>query len=187
MEHDSVKQDSVKQDSVKRDSVKRDSVKQDGMKLVTFRVGDALFAADIHSVERVLRYTPPAPVPDAPAWVEGVIDYAGRVIPVIDLRRRMSLERCPVTPETRTVVFGTSDGLVGAIVDMVLAVTTVSGSSVTPPPPLFRGLAARFISGVTKVNGQLVVVLDADQVLTSADRLQFERAMGDDPGAAARG
>ena len=59
--------------------------------IVTFRLGDELFAADIFSVERVLRYTPPTPVPNVPAWIEGVIDYQGRVVPVINLRERFEL------------------------------------------------------------------------------------------------
>ena len=59
--------------------------------IVTFRLGDELFAADIFSVERVLRYTPPTPVPNVPAWIEGVIDYQGRVVSVINLRRRFEL------------------------------------------------------------------------------------------------
>jgi purine-binding chemotaxis protein CheW len=53
--------------------------------IVTFRLGDELFAADIFSVERVLRYTAPTSVPNVPEWIECVIDYQGRVVPVITL------------------------------------------------------------------------------------------------------
>ena len=60
-------------------------------KLVTFRLGEDLFAADIYSVERVLRYTPPTSVPDMPAYIEGVMDYQGRVVPIVNLRRRFEL------------------------------------------------------------------------------------------------
>ena len=57
-------------------------------KIVTFRLAEDLFAADIYSVERVLRYQTPTPVPNVPEWIDGVIDYQGRVVPLINLRRR---------------------------------------------------------------------------------------------------
>ena len=57
-------------------------------KLVTFRLGDDHFAADVHAVERVLRYSVPTSVPDMPEYIEGVMDYLGRVVPVVNLRRR---------------------------------------------------------------------------------------------------
>ena len=62
-------------------------------KLVTFRLGEDHFAADIFSVERVLRYAVPTPVPDMPAYIEGVIDYQGRVMPVVNLRLRFELPK----------------------------------------------------------------------------------------------
>jgi purine-binding chemotaxis protein CheW len=66
-------------------------MKVEANKLVTFRLGDDLFAADIFSVERVLRYTSSTSVPDMPAYIEGVIDYQGRVVPIVNLRRRFEM------------------------------------------------------------------------------------------------
>ena len=62
-------------------------------KLVTFRLGEDYFAADIFAVERVLRYAVPTPVPDMPAYIEGVLDYQGRVMPVVNLRLRFELPK----------------------------------------------------------------------------------------------
>ena len=92
------------------------------------------------SVDRVLRYSPPNCVPDVPAWVEGVIEHRGKVIPVVDLRRRVELSDDSITPETRILVLNTATGCVGAIVDAVREVAVVPPASVSPPPPLFRGL-----------------------------------------------
>ena len=64
-------------------------MRSDMMKLVIFELGGDLFAADVLAVDRVLRYVTPSAVPDVPAWVEGVIEHRGGVIPVIDLRRRL--------------------------------------------------------------------------------------------------
>jgi purine-binding chemotaxis protein CheW len=152
-------------------------VAKDVAKLVTFQLGGDLFAADVFAVERVLRYAPPSSVPDVPAWIEGVLDYRDKVIPVVDMRRRIELTEVSVTAETRILVFTTSDGWVGAIVDAVHEVAVVPTASVSAPPPLFRGLSAEFVRGIAKVREQLVVVLDVDRVLTSADRIAFDRAV----------
>ena len=146
----------------------------DVVKLVVFRIGDDLFAAEVLAVDRVLRYMAPKPVPDVPRWIEGVIEHRGGVIPVVDLRRRMERDEIAVGPSTRILVLHTSDGYVGAIADAVVEVAVVPASAVAPPPPLFRGLAADAVRGIAKVRDQLVVVLDVDRVLTRAERVVID-------------
>lgn len=156
-------------------------------RLVTFQLGADTFAAEVFAVERVLRHVQPNSVPDVPEWIDGVIEYEGRVIPVVDMRRRIGLPPADLTPETRILVFVTEGGRIGATVDVVHEVAVVAKTAIEPPPPMFRGLAAEFVRGIAKVRDQLVVVLDVDRVLTSADRIAFERAMQAQDGASARG
>jgi|SRR6185437_15394372 len=158
-------------------------MKSDTVKLVTFRLGHEVFAADVTSVERVLRYTTPSSVPDVPAWIVGVLEHRAGVIPVVDLRQRVELPDLAVTPETRILVLTTGAGPVGAVVDAVLAVTSVPAVAISEPPPLFRGLAAEFVRGIAKLDDRLAVILDVDRVLSSADRIVLEQALG----AATRG
>ncbi len=152
-------------------------MKTDVVKLVTFRLGLDRFAADIFAVDRVLRYAAPSNVPDLPAWIAGVFEHRGAVIPAVDMRRRMELPETPVTSSTRILVLNTADGCVGAIVDAVLEVAAVPATSVSPPPALFRGLASEFVRGIVKTGDQLVVILDVDRVLSTADRIVFERTV----------
>lgn len=159
-------------------------MKSDTTKLVTFRLGQDVFAAEVTSVERVLRYTAPSSVPDVPRWIAGVLEHHSGVMPVVDLRQRVELPDLAVTAETRILVLGTTAGPVGAVVDAVLAVTSVPTTSISAPPPLFRGLAAEFVRGIAKLGDRLAVILDVDRVLSSADRIVLEQAM---QGAAARG
>ena len=149
-------------------------MKADIVKLVTFQLGLDLFGADVLSVDRVLRYSPPNCVPDVPAWIEGVIEHRGKVVPIVDLRRRVELSDDSITPETRILILNTSTGYVGVIVDMVHEVAMIAASSVSPPPSLFRGLSAEFIRGIAKVRDQLVVILDVERVLSSTDRIAFD-------------
>jgi purine-binding chemotaxis protein CheW len=158
-------------------------MKNDVTRLVTFKLGDGTYAADIFVVERVLRYTAPAAVPDLPPWIEGVIEYQHRVIPVVDLRRRVELPATERQAETRILVLQTDAGWIGAIVDAVLEVAAVPPSMISAPPALFRGLSAEFMKGIVKHDETLIVILDVNRVLTSAERIVLEQVMA---GAAPR-
>ncbi len=145
-------------------------------KMVVFRVGDDLFAAGVQSVERVLRHQPARPVPDVPAWIDGVIEYRQRVVPVINLRRRFELPQAEARAETRMLIMHAGAEWIAVTVDSVLEVTTAS--ELTPPPPFFRGLAGEYMRGLVKRGDDLVIVLDVDRLLTSTERLQIGAATG---------
>ena len=143
--------------------------------IVTFRLGDELFAADIFSVERVLRYTAPTPVPNVPEWIEGVIDYQGRVVPVINLRRRFEMSKAPVASDARILVLTVDDEWVAATVDGVLDVSALDPSRLAPPPPLFKGLTASYVRGVVRRGERLVVFLDVPNLFATDERFVLER------------
>jgi purine-binding chemotaxis protein CheW len=152
-------------------------MKKDVVQLVIFHLGADCFAAEVAGVERVLRYTQPSSVPGVPRWIEGVMPYRDTVIPVVDMRHRIELPEAPITPETRILVFTGTGGWVGVIVDSVSEVAVIPAASLTPPPPLFHGLPAHLMRGIATVGKQVVIVLDIDRVLTSTDRIEFERIM----------
>ena len=145
--------------------------------LVTFRLGEDVFAADIFAVERVLRYQTPTPIPNVPAWIDGVADYQKHVVPVINLRRRLEMPEVPVRPETRLLVFQVEGEWIAAVVDAVLEVVTAAPEEIAPPPALFRGLAAEYLRGVVRRKERLVIFLDAARLLTSTERLQLQAAL----------
>ncbi|HEX6965743.1 MAG TPA: chemotaxis protein CheW [Gemmatimonadaceae bacterium] len=151
--------------------------------IVTFRVGDDRFAADIFSIERVLRYQQPTVVPNLPEWIEGVIDYAHRVVPVIDLRRRLGLPRTEPRPETRIIVFTLGDGWAAAVVDAVHEVTSVSAEQISPPPSLFRGLSAEYLRGLVRIGERLVLLVDMGRLLTATERITLERVSAESSAA----
>jgi purine-binding chemotaxis protein CheW len=145
-------------------------------KLVTFRLGDDLFAADIYSVERVLRYTAPTAVPDMPAYIEGVIDYQGRVVPLVNLRLRFELPAAAAVGETRILVLNVSGEWIGIVVDGVTEVAPFDRATLSDPPPLFRGLAGAYLKGIIRRGEKLVIFLDVDRLLSSSDRIALQRA-----------
>ena len=145
-------------------------------KLVTFRLGDDLFAADIFSVERVLRYEAPTSVPDMPDYIEGVIDYQQRVVPIVNLRLRFELPKIEVRAETRILILHGGGEWIGIVVDAVTAVTSFDPASVAPPPKMFRGLAGQYLKGIVRMGEKLVILLDVEKLLSSTERIALERA-----------
>jgi purine-binding chemotaxis protein CheW len=145
-------------------------------KLVAFRLGEDLFAADIHSVERVLRYTSPTPVPDMPDYIEGVMDYQGRVVPIVNLRLRFELPAAAVANETRMLVLSVSGEWIGIVVDAVTEVASYDRAAMSPPPKLFRGLSAEYLKGIVRRGDRLVIFLDVDHLLASSERIALQEA-----------
>ena len=145
-------------------------------KLVTFRLGDDLFAADVHAVERVLRYAVPTSVPDMPDYIEGVMDYQGRVVPLVNLRRRFELPAAATGAETRTLILNVSGEWIGVVVDSVTEVAPFDPASVAPPPKLFRGLAGEYLKGIVRRGDRLVIYLDVEQLLSTTERIALQQA-----------
>jgi len=146
----------------------------DTFQVVVFRVGGHEFAFNIFQVQRVLRYARPAAVPKAPPFLEGVLQVEGLVVPVIDLRKRFELPHAPLGDETRTMVVEADGAVVGAVVDAVVEVLRVSADAVAPPPPVVRGLAARYVQGIVTLPSRTVVLLHAGRLLNSAERIALQ-------------
>lgn len=146
----------------------------DEVQLVVFRLGDAEFAFNIFQVERVLRYQPSEPLPDAPPFLEGLLPYGEGVVPVVDLRQRVGAP-APVSDETRIVIVELEQGRVGVVVSGVREVLRVAAERVSAPPALVRGLAAPYISGVVRLEERTVVVLAAAKLLTSTERIALKQ------------
>jgi purine-binding chemotaxis protein CheW len=144
----------------------------DEVQLVVFRVGSQAFAVNIFQAERVLRYQEPTPLPNAPAFLEGVFPFGGHAVPLVDLRKRLGVT-APVRDETRVVVLGLDVGPVGVVVDAVLAVRKVPADAISPPSTLVKGLAAEFISGIVVVEGRTVVILAAARLLSSTEQISL--------------
>lgn len=147
----------------------------DEVQLVTCRLGGQDFGFNVFQVERVLRYRVPDSLPSAPEFLEGVLAYGENILPVLDLRKRLSLPS-PITDDTRIVILELEQGKVGAVVDAVTELLRVAAGRVTPPAPIVRGLAAEYVSGVLRLGERTVILLAAHKLLTSTERLELERA-----------
>ena len=148
--------------------------------LVVFDVAHEHYGVDIAAVEGIIKMQSITAVPRAPAFVEGVINLRGKVLPVLDLRKRFGLASEGVTNDTRIVVVEMSGMTVGIVVDGVSEVLRVSSDIIEPPSPLVTTVDSGFIRGIAKLSGRLVILLDLARVLSLAE----QRALTALPGPA---
>ena len=127
------------------------------LQLVTFSIGEEEFGVNILKVQEIIRTMEITKVPRAPEFVEGVINLRGKVIPIIDLRRRFGLAPKGHDKNTRIIVIEINNIIVGFVVDAVSEVLRIPASTVEPPPPVVAGVDSDYISGVGKLEGRLLL------------------------------
>lgn len=137
-----------------------DSVKSGQIQLVTFWIGTEEFAVEILAVREINRMLDVTRVPDAPQYVEGVINLRGLIVPIVDLRERFGVACDKTTHETRIIVVEVSNRFIGFIVDRVSEVLRVDHSVIDPAPDLGSNEVSQFISGVGKLEDRLIILLD---------------------------
>jgi purine-binding chemotaxis protein CheW len=149
----------------------------DDVQVVTFRVGTQEFAFDILQIERILRYQTPAPLPQSPEFLEGVVPYSGGAVPVVDLRKRFELP-AELREETRMMVVDLGDQRIGVLVDEVREVMRVDSTTIAAPAPVVKGLAAAYIAGIIARPDRTIIILNARKLLSSTERLALS-GLGD--------
>jgi len=140
-------------------------VRSQELQLVAFRLGNETYAVDIQQVQEIIRMQQITRVPGAPFFVEGVINLRGRIIPVIDLRKRLGLPRGEETDEVRIVVVEVPPHKVGMIVDAVEEVLRLSEENIEAPSSLVASVDEQYLKGVGKSEDRLVVLLDLEEIL----------------------
>ena len=147
----------------------RDRRDDDLLQLVTFSIGSEEFGVDILKVIEIIRTMEITKVPKAPAFVEGVINLRGLVIPIIDLRRRFGLAEKAGDSDTRIIVIEINGMSVGFVVDSVSEVLRIPANTVEPAPPVVAGVDSDYISDVGKLEDRLLILLDLDKLLSADD------------------
>lgn len=142
--------------------------------LVVFDLANEYYGIDIAAVEGIIKMQSITAVPRTPSFVEGVINLRGKVLPVIDLRKRFGLNPSEHTKATRIVVVEMNGVAVGLVVDAVSEVLRISSETVEPPSSLLAGVDTAFIKGIAKVAERLVILLDLSRVLSLRERADLQ-------------
>jgi purine-binding chemotaxis protein CheW len=134
------------------------------LQLVTFELAGEEFAVDILSVHEINRMMDLTRVPQSPPDVEGVINLRGRIIPVIDLRRRFNMPTGERNEQNRIVVVEIHGQVIGFIVDRVHEVLRIPSGIVDRAPEMVCSIDSEFIRGVGKLEDRLLILLDLGQM-----------------------
>ena len=140
-------------------------IDSDELQLVSFNIGTEEFGVDILKVQEINRMVEITRVPQAPHYVEGVINLRGKVIPIVDLRKRFGLELKEYDKNTRIVVVDIGGNTMGMIVDAVSEVLRLQASTIEPPPEIVTGVNSEYIKGVAKLDDKLLIFLDLSKVI----------------------
>ena len=135
--------------------------------LIGFVIGEELFGVDILTVQEIIRDTTITAIPDAPDFLEGVINLRGRIVPVIDLRKRLKLVAPDqLNPDPWIVILTVEGRVTGFLVDRVTKVLNVPKESIKPPPDMVvAGLKSQYIQGVCKMDQRLLILLNFSRIL----------------------
>ncbi len=139
------------------------------LQLVSFHIEEEEFAIDILNIQGINRMMNITRVPNTPAFVEGIINLRGQVIPVVNLRKRLGFPPKEPDKATRIIVVEIGKRVIGFIVDSVNEVLRISSSITEPPPPMVAGIDSEYITAVGKLDDRLLILLDLEKVLSGEE------------------
>jgi purine-binding chemotaxis protein CheW len=142
--------------------------------IVGFQVGRETYGVPITSLHEIVRVPEITVVPDAPVYLEGVINLRGKIVSVMDLRKRFGEKQVALTKQNRILVVEHSGKLAGLIVDSASEVLKIPSADVEAAPSVFQEGGLNCVSGLGKVNGRLVVLLDMNKLLAPGSLLSAE-------------
>ena len=152
---------------------------------LTFVLGGEVFAIGILAIREILEYASPTQVPMMPAYLSGVINLRGAVVPVLDLAIRFGQAGCQPGRRTCIVIIEVAAGgelqQLGLLVDAVNAVVEIAPSQVEPPPAFGTRVRADFIQGLGMVEGRFIILLNVANLLAAEELGQMAEAAGQEP------
>lgn len=140
------------------------------LQLVSFKIGEEEFGVDILKVQEINRMDQITRVPNAPDYVSGVMNLRGKVIPIIDLRKRFRLPKKERDKDTRIIVVELRSRVVGFLVDAVNEVLRIPKNVTEPPPPMVAGIGSEYITAVGKLEDRLLILIDLDKILVPSEQ-----------------
>ena len=148
------------------------------MHIVGFRIGKETFGVPIALVHEIVRVPEITAVPDAPACVEGVINLRGRIISVVDLRKRFGEKEAARNKKNRILVAEVDGKLVGLVVDAASEVLKIPHSDIDKAPQVYEENELNYVTGVGKLNGRLIILVDMSKILRPGELRKLDQFAG---------
>ncbi len=153
--------------------------------IVGFRVGRETFGVPIALVHEIVRVPEITSVPDSPGYVEGVINLRGKIVSVVDLRKRFGEKTITANKKNRILVTEVEGKMVGLIVDAASEVIKLPESEVDVPPSVFEEGELNYVTGVGKLQGRLVILIDLSKILQKGELRRLEEVASQTAAASA--
>ncbi|MCH5295756.1 MAG: chemotaxis protein CheW [Treponema sp.] len=146
--------------------------------LVTFQLGEELYGVDIMDVKEIVKVQAVRPIPNAPYYVEGIINLRSEIIPIINLHKRFHIQKLVKQSdddldddEGGFIILDIEGNKIGIVIDRIARVVPVENSEVKPPPQMLSGIGTEYIQGVVRQTDTYLIILDTRK-LFSANELQ---------------
>lgn len=139
-------------------------------KQVIFKLGSEEYGMDISLVSGIENYTKIVPIPNAPVYIIGILNLRGNVIPIYSLRKKFRMEEVSGTAATQLLITNCRGTLIGYKVDSVVEIIEIEENLVQAAPPIIRSAETSYIKGITERKGQLVILLDIENILSEQER-----------------
>jgi len=148
------------------------------VELVTFYLSGAQYGIDILKVQEINKLQEWTPVPHSDAFVLGILSLRGNIVTIIDLGRKLGLDRTRVSHDSRTIIVKLEEQCVGFVVDVIGNVTTAEWDQVCQPPANVNGVDSHFLEGVLKTEERLITLLDMEEVFKEVDATSQAKQSG---------
>jgi len=149
---------------------------QAGREFLSFVLGDAQYCIDILKVQEIRTYEAPTRIANTPAFIKGVMNLRGNIVPIIDLRVKFGLPEQRYDTQTVVIVLNVAKRTVGVVVDGVSDVIAIPQQEIKPPPELGGALDTQYLQGLATVNGQMLILIDIERLMTSRDMAIMDEA-----------
>ena len=144
---------------------------------LTFRLGDEEYGVDILKVQEIRGYDAVTKIPDAPAFVKGVINLRGTIVPVVDMRIKFNLGEAVYDDFTVMVILNVAKRVIGMVVDRVSDVVRLVDEEIRATPEFGSGIDVHYVAGLVERDDQMLIVLDIEKLFKSKDMALFDAAV----------
>lgn len=145
-------------------------------KFAVFTIADEMFGVEIERVVEIIRVQKIFSIPGLPDFLSGVMSVRGMVVPLVDLRRRFGKE--PSGKKERIVIVRFGQEKIGLLVDGIKEIMSLTAEEMTMPPSLFKGFRTKYLTGLGKKDGVIIILLNIDNLLTSEEKIMLKESMG---------
>lgn len=141
---------------------------------VVFKLGKEDYGIDIMNVKEIGPYQKSVKLPNTPDFIEGIINFRDRVIPIINLKERFKLEDDGITNDTRIIIINLKEKQVGFVVDEASQTVRLDDENIDPAPDVISNIHRRYITGVGKLDeNRLLILIDLEKVLSEEEKEQI--------------